>query len=315
MRQSAVHLRRHVKDPSNGDLPPRAWPEAVRLYDALQRRIGECLAGIGADPNARDAARITRVPGSTHTGADRSVFYRIFTDPEGEILRYTLEDFAQRLGVSVEEPRLRVAGPAPPEVRRQKQAARRARWEYPRRDLVALENGRGGFKEGTRNSAVAIYACVLGQLEWPTDRIESEVLAFAARCRPRLPRKEALGAFRQGITWGRRGIRHQTIADRLEVTPDEVNRYGLRLPHAKRFGSAVPGRRFESKTDEIEQRRTFLRQVIADRGHIPPYRNLLEAVQYGGFEVRSPETVRADVKALRDAGQLDGYSRNRGRSR
>jgi hypothetical protein len=58
-----------LNDAENPKLPQRAWPEKQRLYYLVQWAIYERLAHIGADPKARDAVRLARIPGSIHSGA------------------------------------------------------------------------------------------------------------------------------------------------------------------------------------------------------------------------------------------------------
>ena len=84
-----------IRDPRK---PQRAWPEKITQWTEIQKAIHERLAMCGAD--ARDAARVTRVPGSIHTGTNLEVFYMWQGDRRGLVPVYTLDDMARALNLT-----------------------------------------------------------------------------------------------------------------------------------------------------------------------------------------------------------------------
>lgn len=52
---------------------PGAYKKVRTLYDAIQQYLNELFADLGADSNAKDIARVLRVPGSTNTKASKNV--------------------------------------------------------------------------------------------------------------------------------------------------------------------------------------------------------------------------------------------------
>jgi hypothetical protein len=69
-----LYLLHDHRDPSRA---PRAFPEKLEQYFALQRAIIQRLAFLGADAGASDAVRHIRLPGSLHTGAESRVSWWI----------------------------------------------------------------------------------------------------------------------------------------------------------------------------------------------------------------------------------------------
>src|SRR5215469_15919193 len=79
-----------LHDSRNAKLPPRAWREKQQQYQRVQGKIHRCLARLGSD--AHDAMRITRVPGSIHSGASERVRFFVQADDAGCCYSYTLDE-------------------------------------------------------------------------------------------------------------------------------------------------------------------------------------------------------------------------------
>lgn len=88
-----------LHDPKHTDTAPRAWPEKKRLYVEINRAAGQRLAKLGADAAAHDASRVTRVPGSVHSGSHQRVKYWIQAAAGGQAITYTLDALARAFGV------------------------------------------------------------------------------------------------------------------------------------------------------------------------------------------------------------------------
>ena len=83
--------------------PPEATRETHQLYREAQKQLNEICRRLGADPRARDAARVLRTPGSHHTGAGKRVQYVVQADQEGELFAYLLPTLAERVSSSYGE--------------------------------------------------------------------------------------------------------------------------------------------------------------------------------------------------------------------
>ncbi len=94
-----------LADPQNSMIPPRAFPEQLLAYGAVQR---ELIRRTGAD-TASDVARITRVPGSingkTFHGDPNRVVMWTQRRADGHGYTYTLDGLAELL--NLEFPHLR----------------------------------------------------------------------------------------------------------------------------------------------------------------------------------------------------------------
>lgn len=286
-----------LNDAKNPGQPPRAFPEKLRLYLQVNRAIGELLCSLGADPAARDAVRLMRVPGSVHPLAMERprVKYWIQASEQGKPYSYTLDDLARRL---------RIASPdlAPVERKALLEAERpggnRARGfaqlnARRLREFLLLRAMRGGFAEGCRNHALVVYAWLLRCSREAPDAILREAQRLAAECKPALSAVET----RQAVKTARKRrfvrLRDQTISDWLGVTPEECA-YLERLPPASRFGQkqdAAP-----EKSRRVERRAT-LRQILLDVPSVPSCREMVRLLRERQIEVSHTQVLR-DYKAL-----------------
>jgi hypothetical protein len=142
-----------LHDSRNAKLPPRAWPEKQQQYQRVQGKIHKCLARLGSD--AHDAMRITRVPGSIHSGASERVRFFVQADYAGCCYSYTLDELSAHFGVR--RGRTRRRGIEIPE----RSISRRSRGpkaltEYRVKVFLRLLELRGGgFDDGCRNHAAS----------------------------------------------------------------------------------------------------------------------------------------------------------------
>ncbi len=277
-------------DPKHPDQPQPAFPDKLMLYARVQRAIGERLATVGADAAARDALRLTRVPGSTHSLAGQRVRYWFQADESGSAYVYTLPELADWFHVDQRRDRRieRI-------VSRDNETQRRG-WKALNarrlRDLEMLRAMRGAFHEGCRNHAAIIYAFLLARNGVNAEDAADMMRAFAAECIPPLSAAECRSAVGWGFSRRMVRFRDETIADRLQVTPEEAAMLEG-LPPAGCYA-----RRGESASIDRAARHAFIREIIAENGgRVFSSRRLAAMLGDRGVVVSHP-TVSGDLHTL-----------------
>lgn len=315
-------------DPAREDRGPvRAWAESIAAWKDIQRAMHARLAGLGADPNALDRARVTRVAGSWNNAARSRVRYLIAADSAGQPILHTLGGLASALGVKDRKasPRLRALAVDPDRVLRGRRGTV-GRWARELTRLRLLEKLRNGWPEGTRNYALWItagallrirngarnlardgheLAAELAEVGCMTDHdLLDELAAVADRCRPPLSRSDArskLDQFKGDKRQGLRNMPAQSIANALDVTPEEVAELAEHgaggWPCAVRFGEVPQARTPAGRTDARNRRRAALRGLLAAWPELPPLRQIGAALHAAGFAA-TDRTVMRDLDAL-----------------
>jgi len=258
---------------SNGEGLQGAYSEKVRTWCAIQRTIGNKLAYLGSDAGARDASRITRIAGSVNSKAQSRVSYWVQHRPGGNRFTYTIAELAESLGVTVGKNH-----PAIDEtVRRmtkQGKLGARGRWKKDMERFARLQELRGQWEPGVRNNAIFILTTILRSAK-SCELINEAAVEFQVRQAFNLCDQPPGDLF----TWSqvkaimttimtegaKRPVQHQTIADRLDVKPEESAVVGW--PAASRFGS-MPKVKLRRK-DLQEKRRSLLREWIENLGYVP----------------------------------------------
>lgn len=257
-------LLQDEKDPSR---PPGAYPEKQLEYLTIQKglghRIRDAAPALRPDALAIDVSRVTRVPGSMHSGAHRRVSYVAQFDDtvpsefdysdgmvwlRAPLFSYTLRELRDWLGVEKRpEPKMvkaRSTGKTP---------KRRAGWVALTQQRLAeyqrVEAHRDGFQQGHRHMALFAGALFMRTLNWDEDQVEDEVEKLARRCSPPLTRTEWKDALRDGLAarGKRRWVRDETLVGWLQTTAEETETLDLHhLRHDAEYkGPYVPrtGRR------------------------------------------------------------------------
>ncbi|MEM8873928.1 MAG: hypothetical protein AAGD32_06675 [Planctomycetota bacterium] len=242
----------------NDQSPVRAWPEKVELWDRIQATLNKRLAKLGADAQAYDASRVSRVPGSINTKAKLPARYWISTDSHGNAATYGLQDIADRLGVKPPRQRRRASTEAvDPARRKQGKLGRLGLGKCRAEQLEMLSEMRGGFPEGCRNSALLIYASALMTAETPRHEVARKVHRLAAHCRPSFPVAKAESVVKsqinreQPLKW-----RNERIVAELYVTPLEAEAVGLASPE-KASRSEIAAAREQLVRQAIERDRSM----------------------------------------------------------
>jgi len=276
----------------DGNTPVKAWPENVRTYAHLQEAICQRLARLESDSKAKDAARITRVPGSVNTKVNRRVSYSIHYDSSGRGYIYTPEQLCQFLDVSVHALPRKVEALCAERVARGEKGFR-ARWRSALKQLDTLRALRGGFREGHRHFAMPLYGRAL-KYTGHEDQIDETLHTIGAECNPPLTRSECKQQIREVKASNMRSIRNQTISDWLEVTIVEASQLSS-WPPATKFGGN-PQIATLTKAQHMERRRDFIRRNVKP-GSVPTLEAMNELLEDAGLRATEP-TIRTDYLAI-----------------
>jgi len=261
-----------LRDAREPHLRQRAFPEKCYLYARIQRALWQRLKHFGADSNALDAARVTRIPGSINSKAEERVQHFASLTPDGRLREYTLAELAEF--VEVEEK------PRPKFVRTSKRrvpkrlAGWRARWSKAFELIQAVRHMRDGFREGHRHNALFCFAVVGRRHGLKEPALYAAVLEVAQECKPRLSEEDVRAAFRSAMSM--KGTVHLSTGRMLEmlgVTEQE-------LAGLKRFLPKAKGRRRPSqRARRTEERRARVQDVWRLWDGVPTSTELAEAVR------------------------------------
>ena len=331
-----VYLFWLLRDAADPDKLPHAWPEKVELYKACNRALHTRLRAhqLPADPNALDAARVLRVPGSLHRKALRRVRYVIQLDDQGKGFSYTLPELAEFLdlhALDAELPEETRALARPPQYRKVKNPgsaplrsigaltlnALRAQ------DLLTLSTWRGGFaKRGTkyqdtttspgRRFILGLYANFLrGSKADPAAALKA-LRSMAADMHPPYPSdpedvqvERVLDAEYSMAT--RRRWKNEKLCALLGVTAEVARELDLRTIRPATVAHEADQAR-PHQAEVVAARRDFARQYIEKYGRVTA-RKLANAYRARDLPGANHETANQDLNAL-------GYVvRSRGRPR
>ena len=294
------------KYPLNG--PVRAWNNNIITWYRIQNVIGEQLARLWADPGARDACRVTRVPGSIHSKVDRPVAYWIQLDKNGQGYAYTLSELCKFFGVTDRKYNPYIRADIDPALAGKRRDAYKTRWRQNLLRFEMLRAMRGGFRKGGRYFTAQLYGSILKTLDHPDDAIKEAVLEMAAECLSSdgsspaaLEEEDCLAAFEAVKKQG--SMRHQTIADRLGVTPDESKALatlpGQPWPPASKYSSNVDDALPQlSQAEKRERRQSYIREWHeGSGGEIITYRAMQDILAEVGLSA-SLKTILDDYRAL-----------------
>jgi hypothetical protein len=285
--------------------PPRAWPNTIRLYKAVNEAVGQSLTALAADTGAHDAARTLRVPGTRHRHTGTLAHYLACT-VRGQIPIYTLSQLATCFGVSsalAETPWRKTKRPGTVPARRRGQEQL---YDYRCHDLVALERHCGGWPQGRRRFHLQLFTTFL----WARGFRQPEALRFtqamARRCQPPYPSDPndvALDTLVKTVfNPPRKRYSNAGLCRWLGVTPELARQLKLRTIVPEEVGlerRPVGGQRAKQQA----ARREFIRHFYQQQGEKISCRRLQRALEAAGFTV-SHETVNCDLRALKADGVL-----------
>ena len=282
--------------------PERAWPETVGTYKRIQRELTYRFRSISADPNARDATRITRVPGSIHRAASHEaghpvrVGYWIQRDTQGRAITYRLDELAVRLNVRpsrLAEGMRKVLNPLNQEKGRRGYAAL---WQQRLGKLVSLFAHRQVIAKGYRSRSALLLAVCMHRNRIDEAEIHNTVFRFGRfQCAPPLPDEEIQNAINQRASFSQ--FCDQTIADWLDVTREEADLFGW--PAAGERTREAD--RIRNRNDAREARRSLLQALFGDnsRRRVPPLRDVQRILEDEYGIKATTRTIQKDLDKLK----------------
>jgi hypothetical protein len=170
---------------------------ALPVWQAIQKRLIDCLADVGADRLARDCARVLRLVGTVNSKVNEEVRGLVldaapwkFHDLANEVLGDRIDGRKKNVVRSLPAAQIR-AGNHP-------KATTFRRWHLVFRDLGVIGSHYGSIPEGSRNEFLFIAGVALSWFAAP-ESIEDEVADFARLYCSRLDASEAISAASQSV--------------------------------------------------------------------------------------------------------------------
>lgn len=303
-----------------GSGPVRAWPDTTSRWADIQGQLHRRLAKLGSDPAALHPATVTRVPGSYSRKAHRRVAWMASYDDRGKPFVYTLPELENALGIMPKVIAVIDAPPTDPD--RPKDPARielgkrgyPARWARYLSVLDQLRRMRGGWRVGTRSKAMHLVAHGCRARGWDDKRCIEELSRHLDNMdQPtgdQLKVKDLRRILKSTSRPRAGGIRWQTVADTLDITPEEsavISTKTSRIPPARRHDqlpqlpTVPPEERQRRRREAI---RAILERYMAAREGLLPYWQipttavLRELLIEAGHEGASDKTLLKDLDAL-----------------
>ena len=305
----------HLHDKANPSEPLRSYPDSVvTRWTKVQSALHTACAAIGSDAAARHAATVTRVPGSVNSKNGKRVAYMLPADAYGQPFSYTLDELEAVMLPHVPVVVEVVALPQLPKASKPHLSKRalkgwHGRWHRMQALLAQLRNMRGGWKVGVRSSAMHYVALTLRALKADGKQVQ-RVLAehlngMAQPIGDRFTMADAMRVYR-GMSRPRHGgPQHQTIADALDVSPEEAAI--LSADRKKPFPAAsrhqlvvVPPAPVLPRGERTDRRRDAVRRIvdsITAKGVTPLGTDVQAHLKAEGLEA-ALATVLADMRAI-----------------
>lgn len=291
--------------------PVRAWPKTIDRWASVQGRLHQRLAHLGSDATPLHAVTHTRVPGSMHGKTKRRVAWLGCFDDDGKPFLYTLEEMANAVGIDAAPP---LVIDAPPADDRPKDPSRielgkrgyHGRWERYLDVLDRLRRMRGGWRVGTRAKAMSLVAHGCRARGWDTKRSLAEMHrhldGMAQPSNDQLKPAQLKGILKAQTKPKAGGIRWQTVADLLDVSPEESAVLSTRrstIPPARRHDQ-LPDPKPVPPAERQRRRQATLARLLegVDDVAIPPARTLREMLVAEGHETASDRTLHKDLVAI-----------------
>ena len=298
-----------LHDKKNPNQPQSAFFEKRMIWNKIQSAIFQRLAKLGADANSKDGSRVTRIPGSMNTKAERRVSYWTQHDDQGQRFSYTMDQLAEAFNVKTskgQKQALALVTQLDEEQRQKKKRGWIALQNKRMKMFTALWTYRDGFREGCRNNAALIYAWLLFKSGRERQEVLSAVTGMAKDCKPQLKPHAVRGAVNQARKYSK--FKDQTISDWLEITTAESEMLAdildsttcKPLPPATRFQDAPWDEPPKMTRPEMtKHRRSAIQGMCAGKtgNDIPTLTELRESLANIGIEACA-RTIGSDMKAL-----------------
>jgi len=274
-----------------------AYSEKKRLWGNIQRVIGDRFIHIGADAAARDLPRVTRVPGSINSKSATRVDYWIQGSSKGERFVYTLDQLASSFGVELPVRHRAVISKAHQILSERGRNGQRGRWVKSREQFEQLWEMRGGFAEGTRGSAVYVYATILRSQRIAENVVTEEVYRLfrdfnqAGSPYSENQLKMSLKTV-DGFKFG--GITNQHMSNLLKVTSEEA----ALLETWKAAGTTPEEPTGLTRSERRSKRRVLIQKLIVSMDQVPTLRQIKDWLGNHDLDA-APATVASDLKSLK----------------
>ena len=262
-------ILRSEKEPSK---PPPADRNNLAMYLQIEKTIGDLVRELGIDPQASEAAHVTRLLDWVIWQNDRTVRVlwptpmppRSYTlqglvnfldskNPKETVLlnndwKHAILESAKWHGVLVPKPHERNPW---------------TKVNQRRLDqFLTLWMIRGEFGQGCRNRAALIYARLLTMVGFSLPEVKTHVEVLAETCKPPLESTQVAEAVRAGTDRRMKAINETTTSAWLSITSDE------HLALKDRFGVYAWNRaRGEPKPpSKAQERRKAIERIIVESG-------------------------------------------------
>jgi hypothetical protein len=281
----------------------RNFVETLALYKKVNRAIYKRLECLAADKIC-DGARVLRVPGTRHSVTGEQCFYKVTFDSQGQLVTYTLRELAAAFGVPVLEKSL------PRELRQwtanenstcpQRAAGPKALAAARARDLVTLEQWRGGWTKGNRRFSLRLYAQFLRAAGVPYSDAAQAVETMAGNCKPAYPSDASDQTLKVLLNevWREPFAKYTQLklVHWLQITPDAARELELeRLLPVEVQDERQPPKGGTQAANKAA-RQIAIQALIETRGLLSE-REFVHALQAQGIDA-SKATARRDLIAL-----------------
>ena len=293
--------------------PGKPWgqyasADAISTHARINEKLLQIFSKFNPDANALGINRITRVPGSLNSSANRRTKYTVQHGDDGKPHAYLIDDLARAFNVPItRHPAVvrRIIGTVDPMNRTKGIRGFSGRWaaELTRfYRLIALRRGTiHEHQHGGRNAhawvmSVILQKCVKAKLMEP-DQATELVWQFGKRaCDPPLSDK----AIQNAIDYAR-NVRDDfsqiTIGNKLKITPHEAQQTGWKAEGTERTPKTTP------QKDRTLHRRELVRKIIDRRGYVPIIRDISNALAKEGVlsddgNPINTATIKNDLHAL-----------------
>lgn len=301
-----------LRDRVHPESPVRCYPHATvyEWWDRLQKELHERCSEIGSDPSTKHGATVSRIPGSINTRAGfQRVGYMIPADSRGNVFQYTLEEMDNFLRPARKTSRTvngRIEGKKPDRI---KARGWRGRWSTLLTRLERLRNYRRGWKVGTRDNALLYVATALKGMGASKDQVKATMREHLEEMDhpvgDRISFADAMYKWKKA-TFANGGPSNQTVADALNVTPDEaamLSREKSVFPPARSHQGILPLTiEKASQRDRRKHRQAAIRKLHKlqiEHNRKPPSACLMKDLLEGqGVQA----TVKTVIKDMREMG-------------
>jgi hypothetical protein len=306
-----------LRDENDPDLPPRATKYGLELkqHREIQAALHQRFTHLGADKKASSPAGYIRLPGSLDSKSETHVSWEIQVDETCHTPRYTLSQLTHQLAISPAtasvKPKPKVAGTAQVITVGKKRG--RAGWEALRArrlsDFRKLWRIRKRFSGRCRKKVVFYYATLLAQAGMRLEKAKVKAGMLNGACRPPLKESDVDAAVQSAYSKDEldgsrkyKRLRDQTIANWLEITPNEASSLKCKATAAhfnlKTDAPVAESKRAEKDAARITGRHTAIIQIVSDAGgHVPSSRKMAAALKARGLGV-GYVTVTTDYECL-----------------